>query len=51
MELFNKFLEENKNNSRAAIKAAEDETKLKQEKINKIKELIEFKADLMTKNA
>ena len=51
LELFNKFLEENKNNSRAAIKAAEDETKLKQEKINKIKELIEFKADLMTKNA
>ena len=29
LELFNKFLEENKNNSRAAIKAAEDETKMK----------------------
>lgn len=29
IEAFNKFLEENKNNSRQAIKAAEDETKKK----------------------
>jgi len=29
LEAFNKFLEENKNNSRAAIKMAEDETKQK----------------------
>ena len=50
LELFNKFLEDNKNNSRAAIKAAEDETKMKQDRINKIKELLEFKADLLTKN-
>ncbi len=29
LEAFNKFLEENKNNSRQAIKLAEDETKKK----------------------
>lgn len=29
LELFNKFLEDNKNNSRNAIKKAEDETKAK----------------------
>lgn len=29
LELFNKFLDDNKNNSRAAIKKAEDETKSK----------------------
>jgi len=33
IEAFNNYLEENKNNSRQAIKAAEDETKRKQEKI------------------
>lgn len=51
LELFNRFLEDNKNNSRNAIKRAEDETKAKQEKVNEIKTLIEHRADLMTKNA
>ncbi|EGR31434.1 hypothetical protein IMG5_109730 [Ichthyophthirius multifiliis] len=49
MESFNKFLEENKNSSRQAIKAAEDETKKKQEKIAEIKNLLELKADLTTR--
>ncbi|KAL4444412.1 hypothetical protein ABPG74_016705 [Tetrahymena malaccensis] len=49
IEAFNKFLEENKNNSRQAIKAAEDETKKKQEKQFEIKQLNELRSDLQTK--
>ena len=51
LEAFNKFLEENKNKSRTAIKKAEDETKNKQAKINLIKTLNEKKADYTTKNS
>ena len=51
LEAFNKFLEENKNKSRTAIKKAEDETKTKQTKINLIKTLNEKKADYTTKNS
>eukprot|EP00825_Cyclidium_porcatum_P040642 TRINITY_DN5188_c0_g1_i3.p1 TRINITY_DN5188_c0_g1~~TRINITY_DN5188_c0_g1_i3.p1 ORF type:complete len:392 (+),score=110.59 TRINITY_DN5188_c0_g1_i3:185-1360(+) len=50
IENFNKFLEENKNNSRQAIKAAEDETKKKQEKQQEIKTLNEARQDYLTKN-
>ncbi|CAD8062143.1 unnamed protein product [Paramecium sonneborni] len=49
VELFNKFLEQNKMSSREAIKEAERETKLKQEKNNEIKALQEHRTDLMTK--
>ena len=49
IELFNKYLEDNKNNQRRAIKEAEDETRRKQEKIQEIKQLNELKADLTTK--
>lgn len=49
IEAFNKFLEENKNNSRQAIKAAEEETKKKQEKQFEIKQLNELRSDLQTK--
>lgn len=48
-EAFNRFFDENKNSSRQAVKAAEDETKKKQEKIAEIKQLLELKADLTTK--
>ena len=51
MESFNKFLEENKNKSRNAIKRAQDETERKQDKISLIKALNEKKTDLLTKNA
>lgn len=49
LEQFNKFLETNKNDSRQAIKAAEDETKKKQEKQFEIKQLNELRSDLQTK--
>ncbi|KAM3144550.1 hypothetical protein pb186bvf_003419 [Paramecium bursaria] len=50
LELFNRFLEENKDNSRKAIKEAELETKEKQLKLNEIKQLAEKKTDQITKN-
>lgn len=50
LDNFNNFLEENKNNSRAAIKLAEEETKRKQEKLLEIKQLNERKSDIITKN-
>ncbi|CAD8046027.1 unnamed protein product [Paramecium sonneborni] len=50
IEMFNKFLEANNNSSRDAIKEAENETRLKQEKTNEIKVLQEHRTELMTKN-
>ncbi|CAD8146174.1 unnamed protein product [Paramecium pentaurelia] len=50
IEMFNKFLETNNNSSRDAIKEAENETRLKQEKTNEIKLLQEHRTELMTKN-
>ncbi|CAD8137774.1 unnamed protein product [Paramecium pentaurelia] len=50
IEMFNKFLEVNNNSSREAIKEAENETRLKQEKTNEIKLLLEHRTELLTKN-
>jgi hypothetical protein len=50
LEAFNKFLEENRIKSRAAIKQAEDKSKKKTSKQQEIKQLNDKKADLTTKN-
>jgi hypothetical protein len=49
-ETFKKFVEENKNQTRIAIKIAEDETKKKQEKIQEMKLLQETLSTITSKN-
>jgi len=49
-ETFKKFVEENKNQTRIAIKIAEDESKKKQERIQELKQLNENLSTIMSKN-
>lgn len=49
-DVFKKFVETNKNETRQKIKIAEDETKKKQEKIQEMKQLQENLSTIMSKN-
>ena len=49
-DVFKKFVETNKNETRQKIKIAEDETKKKQERISEMKQLQENLSTIMSKN-